>query len=72
MCKYANVHSLVCAHTVDKCLFSGATAWLSGFDGMERWNGMVEWTGLDLNGPDKIRWVRPTFDPDIELKCSGS
>ena len=21
-----------------------------GFGGLERWNGMVEWTGLDWNG----------------------
>ena len=31
-------------------------SWLSrvyGFGGLERWNGMVEWTGLDWNGMER-------------------
>ena len=27
-------------------------AWVYGFGGLERWNGMVEWNGLDWTGLD--------------------
>ena len=28
-------------------------AWVYGFGGLERWNGMVEWTGLEWNGMER-------------------
>ena len=32
------------------CNFELGFIWVYGFGGLERWNGMVEWTGLEWNG----------------------
>ena len=37
----------------------GFRRWVYGFGGLERWNGMVEWTGLDWNGMEWNGMERP-------------
>ena len=55
-----------------------APQWVCRFGGMERWNGMVEWTGLEWNGmewngmewhnqrgpwPTEVSWFRYSHTP---------
>ena len=44
-----------------------------GFGGLERWNGMVEWTGLEWNGmerPDKLGSCGRVRPLPLKFGCS--
>ena len=41
-----------------------------GFGGLERWNGMVDWTGMEWNGMEW--WACLTFDLKFRGGCLSS
>ena len=42
--------SIKCMILVNGHRNSQSKKWVYGFGGLERWNGMVEWTGMEWNG----------------------
>ena len=40
---------------------------VSGFSGLEWWNGMVEWTGMEWNGNklDTSDWFSPSYNDHL-------